>query len=110
VLAGNIANMDTPGYRVQDLAVDEFQHALKSAIQSPPRSQNIEHMSPGLAGHDPFDEPRKAMEKLVFHDGTDVSIERQVTEISKNQSLHSMAIALMRSQFNTLNSAISERV
>ena len=32
VLAGNIANADTPGYRVRDLSVDTFQERLKEAI------------------------------------------------------------------------------
>ena len=31
VLAGNIANVDTPGYRVRDLSVDTFQERLKEA-------------------------------------------------------------------------------
>ena len=32
VLAGNIANVDTPGYRVRDLSVETFQERLKEAI------------------------------------------------------------------------------
>lgn len=111
VLAGNVANMDTPGYRVQDLAVSEFEESLKVAIkaQHDPKTQ-ARMQSPGMAGHDPFEKSRLAMEKLVYHDGSDVNMERQVTELAKNQSLHSLAIAIMRSQFSTLNSAISERV
>lgn len=110
VLAGNVANMDTPGYRVQDLAVNEFEQALKSAIEVQQNPQTNGHRSPGMINHDPFNKPRLAMEKLVYHDGSDVNLERQVSEISKNQSMHSLAIAIMRSQFSTLNSAISERV
>ena len=33
VLAGNIANMDTPGYQVRDLSVEDFQGRLRAAIQ-----------------------------------------------------------------------------
>ena len=33
VLAGNIANMDTPGYKVRDLSVEDFQSRLKQAIE-----------------------------------------------------------------------------
>ncbi|RMF44940.1 MAG: flagellar basal body rod protein FlgB, partial [Planctomycetota bacterium] len=36
--------------------------------------------------------------------------EEQVAEISKNQAMHDLAIALMRSQFQTLNIAIRESV
>ena len=34
VLAGNVANMDTPGYRVRDLSVDTFQERLRAAIEA----------------------------------------------------------------------------
>lgn len=33
VLAGNIANLDTDNYRMQDLPTADFQHALRAAIQ-----------------------------------------------------------------------------
>ena len=33
VLAGNIANMDTPGYRVRDLSVEDFQNQLREVIK-----------------------------------------------------------------------------
>ena len=34
VLAGNIANLDTPGYKTRDLSVEDFQARLKRAISS----------------------------------------------------------------------------
>ena len=34
ILAGNIANTDTPGYREQDLSVESFQKNLRDAIQA----------------------------------------------------------------------------
>ena len=33
VLAGNIANIDTPGYKMRDLPVAEFRQALQEAVQ-----------------------------------------------------------------------------
>ena len=33
VLAGNIANLDTPGYKVRDLSVEDFQKRLDTAIE-----------------------------------------------------------------------------
>ncbi|MDF1745212.1 MAG: flagellar basal body protein [Gimesia sp.] len=33
VLAGNIANIDTPEYKMRDLPVNDFQVALREAIQ-----------------------------------------------------------------------------
>ncbi len=125
VLAGNVANLDTPEYRARDLSVNDFENALAAAIEKQRNPETHAFRSPGYltsaelppalrstaqANTDPFDGPRLAMEKLVYHDGSDVNWETQITELSKNQSMHNMAIALMRSQFSTLNAAISERV
>ncbi|WP_153559073.1 flagellar basal body rod protein FlgB [Roseimaritima sediminicola] len=111
VLAGNLANLDTPNYRSRDLSVDAFQNALANSIQqtqSPSASR-----SPGHAGtvKPAFgDGPRAAMQEVVYHDGSDVGMEHQVTQIAKNQHMHNLAIALMRNQFGVLQAAISERV
>jgi flagellar basal-body rod protein FlgB len=114
VLAGNLANLDTPGYRTRDLSVADFQNALADSIEA------AQHPSPGHATAVPgtgspatrgdfMEGPRHAMEQVVFHDNSDVGLESQVTEMAKNQHLHNSAIALMRSQFGLLRAAISER-
>ncbi|MCC9657500.1 flagellar basal body rod protein FlgB [Rhodopirellula halodulae] len=58
---------------------------------------------------DQFTGPREAMEQVVYHDNSDVSLEQQVTEISKNQHLHDLAVTTLRSQFELLRAAITER-
>ena len=105
LLAGNLANMDTPDYRQRDLDIGEFQAALADSIhlQNAPKSVSMSTRNDVMSG------PRNTMEQVVFHDGSDVSLEQQVTEISKNQHLHGLAITTMRSQFSLLQAAISER-
>ncbi|TWT83398.1 Flagellar basal body rod protein FlgB [Planctomycetes bacterium CA13] len=108
LLAGNLANLDVPGYRSRDLDVGEFQNALAESIhnaQSPDASSKIEPVT----RDDLYSGPRNATEQVVYHDGSDVSMEHQVTEIAKNQHLHSLAITTMRSQFALLRAAITER-
>ncbi len=114
VLATNVANADVPGYRTRDLSPVAFQEKLKEAIEA--------RDARGAGGADPLDgasqsaagdemrKVRESMTDILYHDGTDVSLERQVTELSKNQSTHNMAIALMTSRFQLLQTAISERV
>ena len=114
VLAGNIANVDTPGYKTRDLSVQQFQENLKQAIESrdEPSLFGVGSTS-SLGGDKPvssFDDVRESLKNLLFHDGTDISLESQITEINKNQSMHNLAISLMRSQFELLEVAISERV
>ncbi len=122
ILAGNIANTDTPGYQSQDLSVNTFQKSLREAIQADRQEKD---MSPGLrlsllgsagqANVPSFADARKvamesvrdSMKQVVYQDGSDDNLEMQVTQISKNQSMHTMAIAMMKSQFRQLQMAIT---
>lgn len=111
VLAGNIANADTPGYRVRDLDVEAFQHALGEALSA--RKGRSEETSPGHFGGAPIDNlkhVRESLKNIDFHDGTNVALEQQVAEMSKNQMMHNLAITILNSQFRLLQAAITERV
>lgn len=123
VLAGNIANLDTPGYRTRDLSPALFQERLKEAIET-------RHQPPTPAyDSDPFGltptydaQPRKdrelaafrkveeSMKSVLRHDEGDVSMEQQINEIVKNQQQHNLAISIMSAQFRLLKAAITERV
>ncbi|TWU41738.1 flagellar basal body rod protein FlgB [Novipirellula artificiosorum] len=108
LLAGNLANLRVPGYRSRDLDVDGFQNALAESIRNAenPVQQNV---TGPVTRDDLYAGPRSATEQVVYHDGSDVSLESQVTELNKNQHLHSLAITTMRSQFALLRAAITER-
>ncbi|GAA5510691.1 flagellar basal body rod protein FlgB [Novipirellula caenicola] len=108
LLAGNIANLDTPGYRSRDLDESEFQNALAESIQDSRRTRPTDSIG-AVTRDDIYAGPRAASEQVVFHDGSDVSLESQITEIAKNQHLHGLAITTMRSQFSLLRAAITER-
>lgn len=108
LLAGNLANLDTPDYRARDLDVGDFQNALAESIekaQSTPASKSVT----ATTRDDIYSGPRRATEQIVFHDGSDVSLEHQVTELAKNQHMHGLAVTTMRSQFALLRAAITER-
>lgn len=107
LLAGNVANLDTPGYQSRDVDETEFQNALAESIE------HAAHPSvgslPTSTRDDIYAGPRAATEQVVFHDGSDVSMEQQVTQLAKNQHLHGLAVTTMRSQFSLLRAAITER-
>jgi len=117
VLAGNIANIDTPGYKTRDLSPQNFQNSLKEAIQNrrePYRSPTT-LINAQLAGaeidynDDQMQEVRDSIKSILYHDDSDVSIEQQVAEITKNQAQHNLAMTLMTAQFRLLRAAITER-
>ena len=123
VLAGNLANFDTPGYLVRDLSERGFEARLRSAISR--RDNELQARARGAGLSIPvspgFAEPASAfapgslqhvnhnLEDLLHHDGSNVGIEQQVAEITKNQLRHNLALTIMNAQFRTLEAAISER-
>jgi flagellar basal-body rod protein FlgB len=113
VLAGNIANLDVPGYQARDLSLDDFQDRLKTAIEerdapaatpttlSAGGTGDVKPLTAGIA---------KSAQTVLRHDGNDVGMEVQVTEMAKNQVQHNLALTIMTDQFRLLQTAISGRV
>jgi flagellar basal-body rod protein FlgB len=108
ILASNIANLDTPGYRVRDLSVETFQESLKQVVEA--RQHPV---SPGIrsyASDEAMQRVKESMQSILYHDESNVGLEQQVTEVAKNQHMHNLAVSIMRSQFAMLEVAVSERV
>jgi flagellar basal-body rod protein FlgB len=110
LLAGNIANLDTPGYRVRDLSLESFQEQLREAIEARARPQTQTEGAFGYQRVDPMEGVRESMRSILYHDESDVGLEQQVTEMSKNQFMHNLAIAIMKNQFHMFEVAVSERI
>lgn len=126
VLAGNLANVNTPGYQSRDLSTTAFEESLRDSLAESrkPRSPGDGVLlgplaeGAGLVAGKPGGGPLgqgglpgvEPTERLIYHDGRDVSLEEQITKISKNQAQHNLAIALMTTQFRQLRAAISETV
>jgi flagellar basal-body rod protein FlgB len=122
VLAGNVANLDTPGYKTRDLSPALFQERLKEAVEtrnhpekykyegdpfaSPAENAKMQHARELAA----FRKVEDSMKSILRHDQGDVSMETQVSEIMKNQQQHNLAIGIMSAQFRMLRAAITERV
>lgn len=113
VLAGNIANLDTPGYRTRDVDVGEFRKQLGELIEARHRPASRYGQSgsyhttarQGLSAKE-LDDPKT----ILRHDGANVGVEYEVSEMVKNQMEHNLALSIMGSQFRLLLTAISERV
>ena len=63
----------------------------------------------GLENEDPFAALHDNMKSLLFHDDSDNDLERQVTELTKNQLQYNLAVTIMTNQFRLLQAAISEQ-
>lgn len=121
VLAGNIANIDTPDYKMRDLPVAKFQAALQQAIEN--RSGRAGRASNGMTASEQAgsvsrleefpDELFRATEapqqNITFQDANNRSVEHANMEMLKNSMMQSFAVELMNSQLNMLQTVISER-
>ena len=110
ILAGNLANLDTPGYKVRDLSPERFEERLAAAIEE--RRNHGSTLSPSERAFvkDDFREVKESFKSILYHDESNVSLEHQITEMAKNQAQHNLALTIMTSQFRLLQAAISEQV
>ncbi len=114
VLAGNIANMDTPGYQIQDLSTEDFQKRLLAAIEQ--RRAPAEDAWPASLGYvpdsnaQPIAQVAKNTKTILRHDKNNFGMEYQVAEMVKNHMMHNLALTIMTQQFRLLQTAISGRL
>ncbi len=87
VVASNIANADTPGYKTKDI---DFQFEFMSLVQG--GTPTVKEVS-GLP---------------VKNDGNNVSMDREAGLLSENAIRFNLASNLMRSQLSLVRSAIQE--
>lgn len=118
VLANNISNLDTVGYKVQDLEVSEFFAALDEAISERDRGgagQLLQMRSRGnlqwdSAGHLHAEPVEIENNNILFHDGNNRFVEKQMSEMAQNALLHNVSAELLRGQYEILQTAIRERL
>ena len=116
VLAHNVANFNTPGFRTTDLPVGEFTEALSQAVSRrdngrPHRFSMVstENVTVGPDGRITAT-PVAARGLMNYYDGADRSMERLQSEMLKNRIWHDMAANLYTKQSQMLKTAIRGRL
>lgn len=85
VLAENVANVDTPGYKQLELKPFSFNDALKQASPGMMRTTNARHILPAsMAGVNAQTFASKDTE--ILPSGNTVDIEQQMAEVSKTST------------------------
>ena len=109
VLATNIANVDTPNYKAQDI---DFKDAMKSALSSagPTSSMavtNNRHIG-GTAGGSGASlattQPRKQLQNNA--DGNTVDMNVETVQFTENALQYETLVSMINGQFKSLNSVI----
>jgi flagellar basal-body rod protein FlgB len=84
LVAANIANADTPGYRAKDI---DFQAEFQNAVGGSPRPVEVDGLK-------------------IKNDGNDVSIDRESRLLAENALRFQLASSLLHQQIQAVRSAI----
>jgi flagellar basal-body rod protein FlgB len=115
VIADNIANVDTPGFKRSEV---QFSEKLKQAFEA--RSQEPQHLAAlrTQAGHLDF-EPAADVDSVqpeistdrstsLRNDGNNVDIDREISLLAQNTVWYNTLAQISQQQFSALRSAIRE--
>lgn len=91
VVASNIANVDTPGFKTQDV---DFQSEFAKLVSSGGDSSSVE--------------AKEVTGLRVKNDGNSVNLDREARLLSENSMRFSIASNLMKGQLRMLKDAIHE--
>lgn len=86
LVASNVANVDTPGYKTQDI---DFKREFEAHVGSDPAAINV----PGLVSK---------------NDGNNVNVDREARLLAENALRFNIASALVRGQISQIRAAIQE--
>jgi len=113
MIAENVANWGNPDYQTRQLDARAFQQALGEALDErgndPTRPLKIRRTAEfrtdqrGRLEVTPTEQPT---ENLLFHDGTNMSIERQMADLAENGMMHETVTTLLRGRYASLQKAI----
>lgn len=116
LLANNIANADTPGYKRKDLA---FQQELERIINtmlaeeekvSPERPEMVRtHPGHRGKGTDSFRPVIRSSDRQIFrNDGNNVDIEREMSELAKNNLYYQVVADQLHRQLHRIEKVIAQ--
>lgn len=113
MIAENVANIHTPGYRAKHLDVRAFQSALRDALHvrggdpgKPLRVNGGREVQTDAQGNLLVKPSERPPRNVLFHDGTNISLEREMADLAETGMMHELASTLLAGHFNFLRKAI----
>lgn len=116
MLAENIANVTTPGYRAKQLNVGSFQSALRKASDArDAKGGAFELKGTGEVrtdelGHLQVTPSYEPVQNLLFHDGTNSRIERLMSDLAENTMTYQASAELLKGYYDGIGKAIRGRL
>ncbi len=107
VIASNVANIDTPGYKTQDISFHATMDELLSERTPAPRSNSPAHQADVVetraadtvfASEEPAERP----------DGNNVNLDREMLKLGETSFTYSSIVQLLRVKLKMVASSINE--
>ena len=92
LISSNLANVDTPGYRTQDVDFEGEMRRAEQRLEGNPVSPHVQEVK-GL---------------IERPDGNNVSLERETMALAQVQLQYRAGVELLRNEIHMLQSAINE--
>ena len=92
LISSNLANVDTPGYRTQDVDFESELRRAEQRLEGSPVSPRVNEVK-GL---------------IERPDGNNVSLERETLALAQVQLQYRAGVELLRNEIHTIQSAINE--
>jgi len=92
LISSNLANVDTPGYRTQDVDFQSEMRRAESRFEADPIAPQVKEVQ-GL---------------IERPDGNNVSLDREGLALAQTQLQYRAGVELLRAQFHSLQTAINE--
>ena len=109
LVAGNLANIDTPGYRTRDF---DFHESMKSALQAlpgqglPMTRTDAHHLAGGSGGANPA--PQHVATGQERNDGNNVNLDRETMLLQRTQSNYVLASTFLQGEVRRTLQAIRD--
>ncbi len=109
VVASNIANIDTPGYKTKDISFHATLQELLSNEAAPLATRRAGHEDLGQWAFRPLEPEVFEVPDLPSRpDRNNVDIDREMLKLSETSFGYSLMSQLLRAKFRSLSSAINE--
>jgi flagellar basal-body rod protein FlgB len=110
LIANNIANNSTPGYRRRE--VDDFKGFIQAKMnpETPAYVTHENHMPFNYESFDRLLFTKQPNDTDVKSDGNNVDLDKEVVNMSNNSVYYSTLATVLNKKFRVLKTAISERV
>ncbi len=116
MIAENVANWNVPGYKTKQLDAKSFQKSLRVALDEKGsswrkplqvRGREFESKAGNYLTVTPSELPP---DNVLFHDGTNGSIERMMSDMAENAMVQQAAATILRGNFEGMRKAIRGRL